>query len=347
MHIWKHAPVICLLLLSAAAIETGFSEEKLSSDAQKACQKLKPSYRRPAEVPYPKENAYTPERAELGHTLFFDPRISGGGTMSCASCHNPAFSWGDGLPKGVGHRANQLGRRTPTILNAAWGELMFWDGRAASLEEQALKPAENPDEMGGSVANAITRFQSIPGYRTLFQKAYPNEGMTPAVIAKAIATYERGVVSGKAPFDRWVDGDDKAISVAAQRGFYLFNTKANCATCHSGWNFTDQGFHDIGVADEDNGRGKLMPMIPPLQHAFKTPTLRNAALRAPYLHNGSEATLADVVAFYNKGGKAKRPSLSDDVRSLHLTGKEQADLVEFLQTLTGEDAPTTVPVLPQ
>jgi cytochrome c peroxidase len=282
----------------------------------------------------------------LGRTLFFDPRLSGSKFISCATCHNPGFAWGDGLPKGIGDGMKPLKRRTPTILNAAYGDLMFWDGRADSLEAQALGPIQSAAEMNMPLGQAVERVSSLSGYRPLFEKAYPGEPVSGKTIAKAIATFERTVVSGQAPFDRWIDGDDRAISEQARRGFDLFNHKAECVQCHSGWNFTDSGFHDIGVNDEDLGRGALLK-IEAMQHAFKTPTLRNVAVRAPYMHNGSELNLEAVVDFYDEGGKAQRPSLATEIHPLHLTADEKADVVEFLRTLTSTDKAIAIPALPR
>lgn len=304
-------------------------------------------YVRPASIPYPDDNRYTQEREDLGRTLFFDPRLSNTGSMSCASCHNPGFSYGDGLPRAIGEGQKVLGRRTPTILNLAWAELLFWDGRAASLEEQALGPIAAAGEMNLSLDRMVKTVAGIPGYRPLFEKAYPGEPMNEKTVARAIATFERTVISGTAPFDRWIAGDESSISEAAKRGFDLFNTKAACAKCHTGWNFTDHGFHDIGVPGDNRGRGVHLPKLEAMQYAFKTPTLRNARERAPFLHDGSEATLNDVIDFYDKGGRVKRPSLSPDVAELRLTMQDKQDLMEFLRTLSSTDKPMAVPVMPR
>lgn len=306
---------------------------------------VRAKYLRPASVPAPANNQPTAERVQLGKMLFFDPRLSGNGSISCASCHNPAFGWSDRLPlgRGVGHK--QLGRHTPTVLNAAFNELQMWDGRFATLEEQALGPMLSKDEMNITAEEIVTRLKEIPGYTELFQAAYGSEGITTATVAKAIASFERTVISGEAPFDRFIAGDDKALSPAARRGFDLFNTKANCAACHSGWAFTDSSFHDIGVASDDLGRGKTLG-IAELNHAFKTPTLRNIADRAPYMHNGSEATLRDVIALYNDGGRIKRTTLSSDIKPLNLTAQEVDDLVAFLRSLSSHDKPVTIAALP-
>jgi cytochrome c peroxidase len=303
-------------------------------------------YQRPAAIPYPKDNQITPARELLGRTLFFDPRLSGSHFISCATCHNPGFSWSDGLPKAIGHGMNQLGRRTPTILNCAWGDSFFWDGRADSLEEQALGPIKSPGEMNQPLDKMIKGVSDIKGYAPLFEAAFPGDKISEKTVAKAIASFERTIVSGTAPFDKWVAGDNSAISEQAMRGFDLFNTKAGCAKCHSGWAFTDNGFHDIGVASADRGRGALLP-LEAMQYAFKTPTLRNVAVRTPYMHDGSETTLEDVIEFYNQGGRAARPSLAPEIFKLNLTQAEKDDLIAFLETLTSNDKQITVPVLPR
>jgi len=239
----------------------------------------------------------------------------------------------------------RLGRRTPTILNLAWGELLMWDGRFETLEDQALGPMSAPVEMNQNMEAIVTELSQIPEYRTLFKVNFPGEGITVKNIAKAIATFERTVVSGIAPFDKWVGGDEEEITTAAKRGFDLFNGKANCVACHSGWNFTDDSFHDIGIPDEDIGRGKQVPNVKVMQHAFKTPTLRNAVERAPYMHEGSLRNLHSVVRHYNDGF-TKRESLSDQIYPLGLSDKEQGDLVAFLKTLSSNDAPVAMPRLP-
>jgi cytochrome c peroxidase len=304
-------------------------------------------YARPGQVPHPEDNAYTPARETLGRMLFFDPRLSGSNWISCASCHNPALSWGDGLPRAIGHGMQELGRRTPTILNLAWAEAMFWDGRADTLEAQALGPIQAAGEMNLALDKMIDKIAALDGYRRLFAAAYPGEPIAPATIAKAIATFERRVVSSESAFDRWVAGDDEAIDADARRGFVLFNTTARCSKCHTGWRFTDDSFHDIGVAGADQGRGVLFKDIPVMQHAFKTPTLRDADRRAPYMHDGSVATLADVVDFYDRGGDAKRDSLSPDMKRLGLSAEEKRQLVAFLHTLTGPETAVVVPALPR
>lgn len=308
-------------------------------------QDLKNKYKRPTEIPFPDNNPHTPERETLGKFLFFDTRMSGSGILSCASCHNPSFAWGDGLPRGVGHGHQELARKTPTILNSAWNELQFWDGRAESLEEQALGPIEAEKEMNMSLEEAVGVINSIESYKKYFEAAYPGEGITKDTIAKAIATFERTVVSSQAPFDKWINGDEDAISDEAKRGFLVYNNQARCDSCHSGWNFSDSSFHDIGVKSDDKGLGAVLE-IESMNHAFKTPTLRNVTQRAPYMHNGSEETLRQVIELYNIGGRVQRPTLSNEMKPLHLTEQEKSDLLAFLKTLTSEDPEVVIPVLP-
>jgi cytochrome c peroxidase len=307
---------------------------------------LKEKYRRPADIPFPASNPYTPEKAALGKALYFDPRLSGHQNMNCASCHNPSFGWEVPLKGAIGAQNTMLGRNAPTVLNLAWGkDHYFWDGRAKSLEEQALGPIQADVEMNMALPALVKRLQGIPEYRKWFDTAFPGEGLSAETIAKSIATYERTVVSGYAPFDAWVDGDDRAISEQAKRGFALFNGKANCANCHTGWNFTDNKFHDLGLTSSDIGRGKLLPNDPMAQHAFKTPGLRDITQRAPFLHDGSAADLETIVALYVTGG-IDRPSRSPLMRPIDLTPQDIADVVEFLKTLTGTKQIVSLPVLP-
>jgi len=335
-----------MLVATALLIPAVSWSQQAPATATPSLSTLKAKYKRPSDIPFPKNNAYTPARELLGRTLFFDPRLSGSNFMSCATCHNPSLGWSDGLQRGLGHEMKQLGRRTPTILNLAWAELLFWDGRAANLEEQAAGPMQSPAEMNGTMNEIVDKIQRLPGYRKMFDAAYPGEGVTPATITKAIATFERTVVSSVAPFDYWIAGHEDAISESAKRGFAVFNGKGNCAVCHAGWTFTDGGFHDVGLPSTDIGRGKLTPAVATMKHAFKTPTLRNIEQRAPYMHDGSVTTLQQVVNFYDEGG-AVRPSKSKNIKPLTLSAADKADLVAFLQTLTSSDPLPAIPVLPR
>lgn len=302
---------------------------------------------RPLAPPAPADNAVTPERVALGRMLFFDTRLSAKQSMSCASCHNPALAWSDGRATAVGHDGKVLPRATPTILNAAFNGLQMWDGRKATLEDQALGPF-GADEQNLPLEELERRVQSMPGYRALFDQSYPGEGVTRATIAKAIASFERTVLSSESPFDRWCAGDAAAISAASQRGFALFQGRAQCALCHQGFNFSDDGFHNIGLAkrreSEDLGRFSQVP-IRAARGSFKTPTLRDVALTAPYMHDGRYATLEEVIDHYDRGGDVKENS-SPNMKVLSLSVDEKRDLIEFLLTLTGEAMNVMVPRLP-
>lgn len=329
-----------------AAIVGESRKVQLTQKADSGLDALKAQFRRPATIPFPKDNTYTPQKASLGKKLYFDTRLSVTSAQSCASCHSPGFGWGDGLAVGVGHGMAKLGRRSPTVVNAAWSAIFMWDGRLATLEEQALGPIESPGEMNMPIDRLMTRLESIAEYKPLFEAAFPGEGMKVKTLARAIATYERTVVSERAPFDAWIEGDEKAIPEDAKRGFALFNGKAQCAACHEGWNFTNEGFQDIGLPSEDIGRGQFLPGVIKMQHAFKTPGLREIGRRGPYMHDGSLATLEQVIDHYDHAGVV-RPSRSDLMRPLGLTAQEKSELVAFLKTLTSDLGPTAVPVLPR
>jgi cytochrome c peroxidase len=306
---------------------------------------LKEGYKRPTAVPFPPSNPYTLEKAALGKALFFDPRLSGFENMNCASCHNPSFGWEVPVKTPVGAQNTHLGRQAPTVLNAAWREPFFWDGRAPTAEEQAKGPIQAPGEMNLPLDVAVTRLSGIPGYKSWFDKVFPQKGITPDTIVAAIATFERTVVASYAPFDKWIDGDESAISESAKRGFALFNGQAQCSGCHSGWEFSDNAFHDIGTTVTDEGRAKIDPSDPKAMYAFKTPSLRDIAQRAPYMHAGQLATLEDVMIHYLAGG-IDRPSRSPLMSAIDLNDKDVDDLVAFMATLTGEKQVVTLPVLP-
>ena len=303
---------------------------------------------RPAAVPFTEGNEPNTARVDLGRTLFFDPRLSGSDMISCAWCHNPARSWTDGQATAIGHGFKRLGRATPTILNTAYNPLQMWDGRKPTLEDQALGPIGSPDEMNLPLDKMVAKLSAIPGYKPLFDAAYPGEGISQQTVAKAIASFERTVVSTSAPFDRWRQGDSRAMSESAQRGFALFNGKANCSLCHQGFNFTDNGFHNIGVRSltdtEDEGRFAHRK-VKVNKGAFKTPTLRDIELTAPYMHNGYYKTLEEVVDHYDRGGDSKA-NLDPNIRSLGLSPSEKSDLVAFMKALTGTPQHIEVPTLP-
>ncbi len=308
---------------------------------------LRAQYRRPADIPYPKDDPYSRAKYELGRALFFDPILSGAKVRSCSTCHNPGLSWADGQPRAVGENQKPLPLRTPTLLNVAWTPKLGWDGHFGDLEGVAMAPITSPDNMNLPTETLLERLTAIPGYVNAFDAAFGKGDVSQHKIEQALATFERSIVSDEAPFDRWIRGDETAIDSAAKRGFALFNGKANCAACHSGWAFTDTSFHDIGVAkDDDIGRGRLFPTSVKLKYAFKTPTLRDVARRGPYMHDGSLATLDDVIDLYNRGG-IDRPSRDDAIHQLNLPQGEKADLIAFLQTLSSKPRPFSLPALPR
>lgn len=323
-------------LIMSAAVSVGITLNATAS--------VKKDYLRPTVVPAPKDNQWTQGRADLGRMLFFDPRLSGSNWISCATCHNPALGWSDGLPTAIGHGQQVLGRATPTILNSAYNHVQMWDGRFRSLEQQALGPIEAAGEMNQNLDELVTELQAIKGYVKRFEKAYPGEGISKKTIAKAIASFERTVVSTESPFDRWIQGDESAISAEAKKGFALFEGKARCTVCHSGFNLTDDSFHNVGLNSDDQGRFAIRK-VKVLKGAFKTPTLRNINQTAPYMHNGQYKTLMEVVEHYDRGGDFKE-NLSPNIEPLKLSSAEKRQLVEFMNTLTGEPLNVAVPRLP-
>lgn len=330
--------LVVAALVSCAAAGTVAATTAKKSD-------LKDTYKRPLTIPFAGVTAYSPQLATLGKMMFFDPRLSGAKNMNCASCHNPSFGYEVPVKQAIGAANTPLGRQAPTILNMAWVSPHFWDGRAKTLEEQAAGPITAPVEMNGKFEEIVPTLEGIAHYKEWFEKLFPGKGVTKNTILTAIATYERTVVSGWSPFDRWVDGDEKAISEAAKKGFDLFTGTARCSACHTGWNFTDNKFHDIGLETDDVGRAKLEPENPKAKYAFKTPGLRNTAYRAPFMHNGSLQTLEDVVVHY-VGGGVERPSLSTEMEVIPLSAGDIKNLVEFLKTLTAEKQETAMPILP-
>jgi cytochrome c peroxidase len=327
----------------------------------------------------PGNNAVTVEKVDLGRELFFDKRLSVDGTVSCATCHDPdrAFTDGKALAEGVGGRRGP--RNSPTLLNAMFNSGQFWDGRADSLEAQAKLPLINPDEMGNaSFEQVVARLQTVPQYREKFERVF-GQGVSVDAIARAIAAYERTLLSGDSRFDRFMSGDVEAMSMSAQRGMALFRGKARCSACHS-FNqfsfqsypfFTDQLYHNTGVAandaqfeslarralvasrsatlradleklakiDKNGSLGRFLISGNALDiGAFKTPSLRNAELTAPYFHDGSANTLEDVVKFYVDGGKANA-NRDWELHPISLSPSEQSDVIEFLKSLTSIKRP--------
>ena len=288
-------------------------------------------------------NAPTPEKVRLGRALFFDARLSVDGTISCATCHRPENAFSEPTPASTGVGGQRGARKSPGFVNLAWTIYpnFFWDGRAASLEEQAKGPIANPIEMGNTHEAVVKTIAGIRGYAPWFTAAFGSEKVTIDRIAEAIAAYERTRMSGNSPWDRWKAGDAAAVSDAVKQGDELFFGKGLCNQCHLGQNFTDNAFHNLGVgwdgkkkAFADEGRSAISKK-PEERGAFKTPGLRDCAKHAPYMHDGSIATLREVVLHYRKGGNAN-PTLDPKMSKLDLTDAEVDALVAFLRALDGE-----------
>ena len=298
-------------------------------------------------VPIPVDNPLTEETIALGRRLYYDPALSVDSTISCASCHAPQFSFSDNRPVSEGVGGKKGTRHAPTVINSAYSSLQFWDGRAASLEEQAKGPMENPVEMAHSLDGVVKRVQADPKYRELFLNAWGTEQIDIDMIAKSIASFERTVIAGNSPFDRFYYGhDSKAMSLEAQRGLRLFVSpkKGNCAVCHSISNesslLTDNKFHNLGIGADtrgnlnDEGRYKITKNDADMG-AFKTPTLRNLTNRGPYMHDGSFPTVKDALGHYVGGGNWNS-HLDKEIHSLDiLTFDERDELLQFLDALNG------------
>ena len=293
----------------------------------------------------------TPERVRLGRWLFYDKRMSKDATVACATCHRPEHAFSEPTPHSTGINGQEGGRKAPTFLNAAVTLYpnFFWDGRASSLEDQALGPVANPIEMGNTHEAMVMTLKNIPGYGAYFKEAFGTEEVTKERIAQAIAAYERTRMSGNSPYDRWRKNKDQAaVTDQAKQGHELFFGKGACNQCHLGNNFTDSLFHNLGVgwdaktkAFKDVGRAAISKNEADTG-AFKTPTLRDVAKHAPYMHDGSVATLRDVMVLYNKGGE-KNPQLDPKMQPLKLTDAEIDALVAFMEALNGEGYHDKVP----
>jgi cytochrome c peroxidase len=272
-------------------------------------------------MPVPESNPLTPKTVEQGRRLFFDRRLSADGSLACAGCHRPEFAFSDPRPVSIGVFGRTGHRNAPALINRGYGTFFFWDGRTTTLEEQVLRPIEDPTEMGSNAVAAAARV-----------------GLTRDALANALATYVRSILAGDSPFDRYVNGDRSALSEEQQAGLKVFRGKGGCTSCHIGPTLSDERFHNTGVAVRegriaDDGRF-LVTRDERDRGAFKTPTLREVAVTAPYMHDGSVARLEEVVDFYDRGGN---PNANQDreIRPLRLTSDEKRSLVSFLQSLSG------------
>ena len=319
----------------------------------------------------PAANPTTKGKVELGKQLYFDPRVSLDGTVSCATCHNPAKGWTDNLKTSTGIDGQVGGRNSPTVLNTVYGKTMFWDGRAPSLEGQSQGPPQNPIEMGKqSYQQIIERLRAIPGYKDQFKKVFGTD-VTLDGFAKAIAAFERvTALTGNSAYDKYRSGETSSLTDSQKRGMVLYGErldpddeyktdvvlkKAGCTSCHVGFNFTDENFHNLGIGfDEKSGKfadiGRLVidpvgSKNPADAGAFKTPTLRDIVKTGPYMHDGSIKTLEDVMNHYDKGG-TPNPALDKDMKPLKLTAQEKTDVIEFMKALTGEHPKFAMPTLP-
>ena len=283
-------------------------------------------------IEYPDDEEPETALVELGKVLFFDPRLSQGRNRSCASCHNPDLGFGDGTRFSTGTMGERLDRNSPPLYNLAWNVVFFWDGRARTLEEQVLGPLSAHTEMNMPMGELLARLELVPFYRDVFRELFPDTGITGNNLSAAIAAFERTIITRDAPFDRYLQGDSTALGPEAVRGLELFRGRANCVACHDGPNFTDNSFHNIGIDNGDPGRARIQTGVT-LSGAFKTPGLRNAVLTAPYMHDGSIATLEEVVRYYDKGGHLAK-DIDPLVKPLQLSEQDVIDLVAFLAALT-------------
>ena len=286
----------------------------------------------------PEDNPMSPETVALGRALFFDPILSHDRRLACAGCHDPERAFTDGRARSVGVFGRVGTRSVPTLVNRAYGRSFFWDGRTSSLEDQVLQPIQDPKEMDMALSDVVVRLRRDRVYSARFQAQF---GRIPTHVdlAKALASYVRTILSGNAPIDRYMNGERDALSAQARDGLRIFRGRGHCTACHLGPTFTDERFHNTGVAWQDGelldpGRYTVTSKEED-RGAFKTPTLRNVERTAPYMHDGSLATLEDVIEFYDRGGN-DNPFRDRELRPLSLTDEEKGALLAFLESLSGE-----------
>lgn len=302
----------------------------------------------PAYVPMPQTNVNFVQKVDLGKKLYFDGRLSKNNAVSCAFCHNPGTGFADARQFSIGAFGTAGGRQAPTVYNTAYNPFQFWDGRATSLEEQAIGPIHNPIEMAETHETVVPKIAKVAGYQKQFRAVF-GTGVNLQGIADAIAAFERTIVSANSAFDKYAMGESNAMDESAVRGMNLFKGKARCVLCHNGPNFTDNQFHNLGVPQEgmlkeDLGRYNVSRRERD-KGAFKTPTLRSVTQTAPYMHDGVFKTLEEVIDFKDKGGAAN-PHLSPLMKPLGLTSEEKNDLLVFLKALDGAPLKVVMPKLP-
>lgn len=307
------------------------TETTVSAD-EKAIASAKAMFQQVGEVSVPEDNPMTDEKVELGKRLFFDSRLSGNNVQSCSSCHQPQAGYGDNLSTFIGFEGFKGHRNSPTIINAAHYAENFWDGRAGSLEEQAQGPITAAGEMNQDLEELVAELKAVPEYVTDFQTAFGEE-ITKENILKAIASFERTILINDTAFDKYLAGDEKAISEEAKKGMVLYTGKASCIVCHTTPTLSDGKYYNLGISG-DEGRFAVTNNEAD-KGAFRTPGLRGVTHTGPYMHDGSLATLKDVVDFYNKGG-GEDANKSNLIQPLNLTDEEVNQLVAFLETLGGE-----------
>lgn len=284
----------------------------------------------------PEDNPLTPEKIELGRRLFFDKLLSADRSIACASCHKPELAFSDDLTVSIGVSNRKGARNAPAIINRAYGKSFFWDGRAQLLEEQVLGPIQNPLEMNLTLDELAARLKADASYAAAFKRVFA-DGISSANVARALASFVRTLRSGNTAFDAFQNGNSAALSAEARRGLEIFRGKANCTACHVGPNFTDEQFHNTGVAWRDgrvtdDGRYAVTRQEKD-RGAFKTPTLREVVRTAPYMHDGSIATLEEVIDYYDRGGN-HNPHLDQELHPLRLAIEEKRALAAFLKALT-------------
>lgn len=294
------------------------------------------------EIPVPADNPMSDEKVELGKKLFFDSRLSGNNKLSCVSCHATGAGYGDNRPTFVGFEGHQGARNSPTIINSGYYTSNFWDGRAGSLEEQALGPIQSQFEMNQNLDELVTELNAVPAYVDEFNNVF-NEKIAAENIAKAIAAFERTITITDTRFDRFLAGETNALNKQEIEGMKLFAGKANCLSCHAGQTLTDNSFHNLGM-EGDDGRFAVTKQEED-KGKFKTPALRGVAHTGPFMHNGSLATLKDVVNYYNEGG-GNHPNKDPLIKPINLTDQEVNSLVAFLESMSGEVPVVDVPKLP-